>query len=551
MLSSRERRRQNMSVSMDNDQDTFLQAIASAEEKSPRGRRGSVGNTTTVPEKSSTKLQSALNKISTQEQELRQLYTKLAERDRAETEQTLLNTVFVTLEPCFHQGIPVPAPLIFKALQYWDCFHPNKKAFLDKVVIELERAIAASRADSDILCYWFSNALVFLNLMQKEFPVSLDEDIMTDRARKRHEEDSVLGTTKLTTFTDIPDPYFNNIKELATTTTTTTSANILVPGSLVEVSLVHTHACTSFTLTNQPIYSITTPYDVEFCCYFCYGLRIQLEDFAFESPVAKYKSDIQLLAYKAYSTLTHNVYRNIAPKLLPAFFLVKDSNGERFSISSVISVLSKTLSTFKENYIHGAIVQQFMAQTFYFINAYVFNAIVAPNSTLCTMGNAINMKMALTSLELWANEKGDMTSSAKNELSHLRQVSNVLIMNKSSMVDFNTRSEVCPDINLKQIRRLLQMYRPDEYDPDEVPKSVIRALPTEKEEEQERQRKMSKDGAQCPQRTLVLADDGIAIDSRVIFKPTNRFINAELPQWRSVTVPPSLKSKPEFAFLVK
>ena len=56
------------------------------------------------------------------------------------------------------------------------------------------------------------------------------------------------------------------------------------------------------------------------------------------------------------------------------------------------------------------------------------------------------------------------------------QAADVLVMNKTSLLDESTRAEVCPDLNPGQLHRLLTLYAPDEYDPDAVHPGVLKQM---------------------------------------------------------------------------
>ena len=56
------------------------------------------------------------------------------------------------------------------------------------------------------------------------------------------------------------------------------------------------------------------------------------------------------------------------------------------------------------------------------------------------------------------------------------QAADVLVMNKTSLLDESTRAEVCPELNAAQLHRLLTLYVPDEYDPDAVHPGVLKQM---------------------------------------------------------------------------
>lgn len=74
---------------------------------------------------------------------------------------------------------------------------------------------------------------------------------------------------------------------------------------------------------------------------------------------------------------------------------------------SLREVLSKYLLGLAQNFVFLSLVQKFFAQIFHFINATLFNEILLVRE-LCTVDEAVEIKMHMTNLESWILEEGGL-----------------------------------------------------------------------------------------------------------------------------------------------
>jgi hypothetical protein len=63
--------------------------------------------------------------------------------------------------------------------------------------------------------------------------------------------------------------------------------------------------------------------------------------------------------------------------------------------------------------------------------------------------------------------------SCRAQMAPVLQAADVLVMNKSALLEEATRVNVCPQLNASQLHRLLTLYTPDEYDPEAVHPGVL------------------------------------------------------------------------------
>lgn len=240
------------------------------------------------------------------------------------------------------------------------------------------------------------------------------------------------------------------------------------------------------------------------------------DEFAFENPVAKFKTEMISLSTKIFARLVENIYKTLIPVLIPAMFQTSLVNGNKQPLlpRTITIILDQYYSLMVKNFIHKDLISQFFKQVYFFINSHTFNALFDIQNKRCKMGSAIMLKMAVSELEAWADR--NKIETCKEQLVSLRQASDIMIMNKSSLVDEATRREVCPTLSLIQVRKILQMYHPDDFDPDTVPSSVLKALPT---------LDLSKKGTDKPE-----------MDTSIFFKPIFD-LDIEIPNWKKVKTP--------------
>jgi hypothetical protein len=190
------------------------------------------------------------------------------------------------------------------------------------------------------------------------------------------------------------------------------------------------------------------------------------------------------------------------------------------NVSHVIKILNEISTQLDESHQFPHIKKALLSQLFEFISAHTLNAMLSPNSKYCTMGTSIMLKMAVSEIEEWGQGKG----LSGNELAPIRQISDAMMMNKPMLADDGIRAEVCPALTVRQVRKMLQCFKPDEYDPLTVPPNVIKQFPAGNSETDH------------------------LVDTAVVKRP-NFKADGEMPMWKAVQVPRILLDNKAFAFL--
>jgi hypothetical protein len=184
----------------------------------------------------------------------------------------------------------------------------------------------------------------------------------------------------------------------------------------------------------------------------------------------------------------------------------------------------------KKNCVFKEVIEQVYVQMFYFINSHTILALVDPGAKRCKVGSALIIKLCIAQLEMWADSHHLVR--CHKELKPLREATAViLIYKKASLVDRETIDEVAPSLSINQVRKIMQLYQPDEYDPNTIPSAVLKALTVHMKKEN-------------------IASQQIEFDERIVYKPSCSMVE-EIPHWKKVKAPQELLSQEGLQFLKK
>ena len=187
-------------------------------------------------------------------------------------------------------------------------------------------------------------------------------------------------------------------------------------------------------------------------------------------PVPKFFFDLVLLAFDIYSVLLINLYSQLDHILLPPLLEQtnavingsKSTDKKKSNSNDYAIILSDILKLLKKNYINDTVIRYFMIQIFYFMDAQVFNTLLR-RPDLFTASNGFQIKMAISQVE-GALGKVDkqLLSIAHSQLNHMREVADLLVLDKSIVSDETTVSQIFSHLNVVQIKHILDKFKPDE-----------------------------------------------------------------------------------------
>eukprot|EP01119_Soliformovum_irregulare_P015841 TRINITY_DN4522_c0_g1_i1.p1 TRINITY_DN4522_c0_g1~~TRINITY_DN4522_c0_g1_i1.p1 ORF type:complete len:817 (+),score=210.20 TRINITY_DN4522_c0_g1_i1:136-2586(+) len=196
-----------------------------------------------------------------------------------------------------------------------------------------------------------------------------------------------------------------------------------------------------------------------------------------QSPIQIFEKKLKNLIQKFFTFLSDNAFREIERIGISCILESPESKmSPKGSTEGLIPSLAKFLRVFRENSLSESLTNQFFQQLFYRLNQYWFNTLLSRRD-LCRCGNGIYMKMALSEVEEWASRISPALGElARSELSHVKETGDIFMMNKAQLVNVQTRRDICPHLNNRQLSHLLSMYYPDEYDPESVHPGVLASL---------------------------------------------------------------------------
>jgi len=104
-------------------------------------------------------------------------------------------------------------------------------------------------------------------------------------------------------------------------------------------------------------------------------------------------------------------------------------------------------------------VRQIFKQLVHLLTCTLFNAMLMTKE-YCSYGKAFDVKMRIASVEeyLKRNELKDWMGDAYKEIEPLRELISVLLVHKDLIANKDARNEICPKLNLVQLKQVLSNY---------------------------------------------------------------------------------------------
>jgi len=198
----------------------------------------------------------------------------------------------------------------------------------------------------------------------------------------------------------------------------------------------------------------------------------------FEETVYNDRSSLEYCFIKIYSLLLDQMHKSLKPMV---HGLLEEGKSENF-VRRIVTELTRLVNSLAQNQVSASLSQQMFHQIFQAMNAVAFNEVILRRD-LCTMNKGMAIKMKLGVLKQWAKkaECKDWVGACDKELEPLFQLGSVLSMNKPLIVGKDVRDEVCPQLNMVQLKQALSLYQPDEPYEQAVPLTVLRHLIESKE----------------------------------------------------------------------
>eukprot|EP01116_Phalansterium_solitarium_P019767 TRINITY_DN563_c0_g1_i8.p1 TRINITY_DN563_c0_g1~~TRINITY_DN563_c0_g1_i8.p1 ORF type:complete len:818 (+),score=352.88 TRINITY_DN563_c0_g1_i8:572-3025(+) len=182
---------------------------------------------------------------------------------------------------------------------------------------------------------------------------------------------------------------------------------------------------------------------------------------------------LAFVTFDIYSVLLINIYNQL-DQILTGFVLQQHKNAAQ--LEQFPAILQNVLGLLRKNYIADKIVDSFMTQVFYFVDAQLFNALLsAPQLFTCNSGFQIKISLSQVESTLGKADK-HLLSIANNQFGHIREAANLLAMDKSLVADEEMIEQVFSSLNVVQIKHIVDRFKPDDVSPVPVDRAVRKSL---------------------------------------------------------------------------
>ncbi|EGC35765.1 hypothetical protein DICPUDRAFT_151845 [Dictyostelium purpureum] len=203
-----------------------------------------------------------------------------------------------------------------------------------------------------------------------------------------------------------------------------------------------------------------------------------------KSPSQTFYYQLISLSREIYSLLLHNIYNKLRPKLtniISQGTCILDKKTNRFSavendadINKICKLLQKYMNFFKDRFLFDSIVQQFFSQTFHFISHTLLNDILGSDK-YCTPANGFKLKLSLSKFDDWISscEERELLEPCRHQFMAIIEAANLMVIDKSIFTDSESILTAFETLNVLQIKKLLEVWKPDSLSPDPIPMSVM------------------------------------------------------------------------------
>jgi len=263
-----------------------------------------------------------------------------------------------------------------------------------------------------------------------------------------------------------------------------------------------------------------------------------------DGVVKPFDSQLFWFASSFYSLFCRRIQEQLNGVLTDLLSTVAIPGNEACSINTnkLISLLSDHYSLLQDHIPFQELRDQIIQQEFYYISGKFMNSFLTEgNDSLSRCGSGLTIKMVVLQIEDWAFSKGTKFGNVcREKLAIVRQAADVLVVNKMSLLQQSVRSEVCPSLSCSQLIRLLEVYNPDDFDPEPVHPGVISGIRST-DLQQQNQANNNANNNNNAQQSLV-------VDINYIASLEPHFTK-EVFDMRNIIVPSSILERPGFIFL--
>ncbi|KAJ3425036.1 protein restricted tev movement [Anaeramoeba flamelloides] len=474
-------------------------------------------------------------KLLEQAEELNEMQTVLSYSKKLHLEKFLIQRVLLLSEAIYSNGYPLPSCLIFKSLLYCKAFEireisisiheEHKREDLLDCYLNSIRLMLPSIKDNKDSLFWLISNIVFMQcLVENTFSKEMNNE---NKENEENNDDNDENEDGSEDDGDDEDKKEKKKEEDSDVDEDSDEDSEEKEDDDDDEDEVEEENINEKNKSNNSIEKIN---------YF--------------------RNKLFILLSEILQMLTQTIFRNIKQHIIISYLINNEENYEKFKkrkkrkkdkneqenvkISSkriVRNELYSLLTSVRANYLPAEISNIVFKQLLYSINGVLINTLLK-RKRLCTAGNGIRIKLAIALLREWliSVELKDLT----NELNPIQQLVECLQLNKvilkSRNDNYQACKDVCPDLSLLLISKILENVQPDEFDTDPIPKDDLS--------------KFKKNVLK-----LIISKKDMQSDCQIDlnhFYPINLNLKKiQYENWDRVQVPKVIKQKKEFGFLSK
>eukprot|EP01105_Mastigella_eilhardi_P014892 TRINITY_DN3390_c0_g1_i11.p1 TRINITY_DN3390_c0_g1~~TRINITY_DN3390_c0_g1_i11.p1 ORF type:complete len:956 (-),score=297.89 TRINITY_DN3390_c0_g1_i11:507-3374(-) len=209
------------------------------------------------------------------------------------------------------------------------------------------------------------------------------------------------------------------------------------------------------------------------------------------STAAQFASALRRCLRRLYAATVRSVTAALAPVTVQAVFgsesrilfggspapvqassVVKPQSGrKRGTMPDVIVVLSSAQQSMLDSGVPESLRVQLFCQLMHWLDATIFNTLI-DKPELCTCTTGFQLKMSLSALEDFLAHTPEL-AAARSYLDHTRQAANLLVIDKSVLLDQKSTEDIFPALSVSQLSHLVQSFHPDSVSPKPAGQDVV------------------------------------------------------------------------------
>eukprot|EP01028_Stygiella_incarcerata_P012191 TRINITY_DN734_c0_g1_i4.p1 TRINITY_DN734_c0_g1~~TRINITY_DN734_c0_g1_i4.p1 ORF type:complete len:823 (-),score=259.81 TRINITY_DN734_c0_g1_i4:16-2484(-) len=361
-----------------------------------------------------------------QEKAMLNLREKYALHKRKEDEKLLHEEVIFLLKPQYEDGIPVSAAILFRVFEEWQVFGELSERqvatgvehnglsgdvkFVNSTIKAIRTMVDSHNGENDIVAYWLSSVATLLHFIHNEYHDDDDDDDDNDELEDMNGSRSDSDSPPKRTGVSTPSKRAPFIRAQ-------TSVSLRGVGAPLDSrKLMSPHVGMNPYWSSRVAMRIgiegtdgevgeLSPYSKVFrdgrgtlMVSMVNDGETELEDDSFSSLLAQTKKSMKHLLFHIYVVLLRNIYAELSPVLAAAMFdmpslVFSETFGYRklggdveyrrpATIQGVIETMKDYKELLKKNFVLPQIMGSFFNQLFFFIDSFVFNAVLATKESI-------------------------------------------------------------------------------------------------------------------------------------------------------------------------